>query len=123
VPWRHHLYHRHWSEQANKYKKKVRAYEGEKEKYDPFCELQLKKIPEIETAPTLEEREEQKDLRKRKANKERLFTFASNVTRSMSLMWSTSTEEIEAWSEEQVQQPNPKDKENIKNQDVSIITN
>jgi hypothetical protein len=47
-----------WSKQADKYKKKVRAYyEEENEKYDTFCQLQLKKIPEIET-PTSEEKEE-----------------------------------------------------------------
>jgi hypothetical protein len=46
-----------WSKQADEYKKKMRAYEGEKKKYDTFYEAQLKQIPEIET-PTSEEREE-----------------------------------------------------------------
>jgi hypothetical protein len=54
----------------------VRAYEGEKEEYDTFCEAQLKNNPEIDT-PTSEAREEQEDLRKCKANKERFLAFTS----------------------------------------------
>jgi hypothetical protein len=90
---------------ADEYKKKVRACEGEKERYNTLCELQFKKIHEIE-APTLEEREEQEDMRKHKANEEIFLAFAS----------------IHRKAKKQKHSRSLKNKENIKNKDVSIIT-
>jgi hypothetical protein len=65
-----------WSQQSNKYNKKVKAYEKEKTMYNAFCKQKLKEIPEIRE-PTSKEKEEQEELRKHKANEEKLLAFTS----------------------------------------------
>jgi hypothetical protein len=65
-----------WSEQADKKKKKMAAYEGEKD--NTFCKAQLKKIPEIGTPTSGKKRKSKLALlRRHKVNEERFLVFAS----------------------------------------------